>query len=499
MSSQSFPTKMSRQILFAAGAIYSILLAIVSWKHTFWRDEAQAWLIARDSTSLASVVHNVGYEGTPPLWHFVLYFITRFTMNPQWMKLPNYLFSIAAMALILSATKVSVWVRVGFVFSYFMLFEYSVIDRNYMIGILLLVATLTLFKNDESPLKISIALSLAAFTSLPALVVAVCLYPIHLVPVIAAAGIRKPARWLPALGVKKVAALTLFALCVLISLAIIHPPAGTAALVAHDQSSRLLRILKFSSVAQAYLPIPDTLFFWNSSLFSSLGRAVSTSVGLALALSLCFWFQRRAARYFFIITSTLLVLEMAAAKTFAMRHVGWLFIVFLLAILLEYEHPIPESSPAGSLKFSWRPALLAGILIVQVATGLFAIAVSMRYPFSPSKQLAVFLQQQHLDQSPIVFLPDYTGGAVLAYLQRPSFYSVERRTQSSFMIWDNIEAGPHSIPSKQQFSAAAENGVNPVLITEGPLTDQQISALGLKFVAAFTGGVNAPDHYFMYK
>ena len=34
---------------------------------------------------------------------------------------------------------------------------------------------------------------------------------------------------------------------------------------------------------------------------------------------------------------------------------------------------------------------------------------------------------------------------------------------------------------------------------EGPLSDQQTSALGIKFVASFTGGVNASDHYFLYK
>jgi hypothetical protein len=489
---------MSRQILIAAGAIYSILLAIASWKHTFWRDEAQAWLIARDSTSLASVVHNVRYEGTPPLWHFVLYFVSRFTMNPEWMKLPNYIFSIAAMTLILSATKVSVCVRVGFVFSYFMLFEYSVIDRNYMLGIMLLVATLTLLKHDESHLKISIALSLAALTSLPALVVAVCLYPIHLLPVIAVAGLRKPRHWLPALGAKKATALALFAVCALASVAIIHPPGGSAPLLAHDQSSRLLRVLKFSSVTQAYLPIPDSLYFWNSSIFNDLGRAVSTMVGLALAISLCFWFQRKPAQYFFIITSSLLMCEMAATKTSFMRHVGWLFIVFLLAVILEYEDASLRS-PLDSRNSVWRPFLLSGILTVQALTAFFAIAVSMCIPFSPSKQVVTFLQQQHLDQSPIVFLPDATGGAVLAYLQRPYAYSIERRTRSSFMIWDDVEAGPHEIHSKQELSAAAENGISPVLITQGPLSDQQTSTLGIKFIAAFTGGLNASDHFYMYK
>ena len=499
MSSQNFSPKGNRQILFAAGAIYSILLAIASWKHTLWRDEAQAWLISRDSHSLASVVHNVRYEGTPPLWHFVLYFISRFTLNPEWMKLPNLLFSIATAALILSASRVSVWARIGFVFSSFMLFEYAVINRDYMIGIMLLVATLTLFKKDESKVKISIALSLAALTSLPALVVSVCLYPIHLLSGIAPSDIRRPGRWLSALGATRIFALTLFAVCVLGSLAIIHPPDGASALLGNGQWIRILRVFKFSSVTEAYLPIPDSLYFWNSSLFVHLGRAGSTIIGIALAGCLCFWCRRKEARYFFIIASSLLMGEMAVAKMFAMRHIGWLFIVFLLAVILEGEDTFRASPPDESRKSLWRPALLSGILCVQVATGLFAIAVSMRYPFSPSEQVVFFLRQQHLDQAPLVFLPDYAGGAVLAYLQHPYAYSIERHTGASFVLWDQMESHAHDVPSKQELSAAAENGIHPVLITEGPLSHEQTSALGIRFIESFNGGLNASDHYFVYK
>jgi hypothetical protein len=499
MSSPSLPTKMSSQTLLTAGVVYSILLAIAGWKHTLWRDEAQAWLISRDSHSLASVVHNVRYEGTPPLWHFVLYFISRFTLNPEWMKLPNLLFSIATAALILSASRVSVWVRIGFLFSYFLLFEYAVINRDYMIGIMLLISTLTLFNKDEAKVKISIALSLAALTSLPALVVSVCLYPFHLVSGIAPSDLRQPGRWLAALGAARTLALTLFALCVVASLAVIHPPDGAGAFLGHGQWIRLLRVFKFSSITEAYLPVPDRLYFWNRSFFSHLGRFTSTLLGIALSGALCFWFRRKQARCFFIIASSLLMAEMAVARMFAMRHIGWLFIVFLLAVLLENDDSLPASPPHEFRKSIWRPAFLAGILCVQAATGVFAVAVSTHYPFSPSKQVVLFLQQEHLDRSPLIFWPDYAGGAVLAYLQRPYAYSIERHAASSFVLWDKIEYQAYSIPTRQDLAAAAVHGMRPVVITEGPLSPEQASALGIKFVASFSGGLNASDHYFVYK
>ena len=498
MESQQVPANLSRKILIVAGGLYSVLLVIASWKHVLWRDEAQAWLISRDSQSLTAVVHNVRYEGTPPLWHFVLYFITRFTLNPQWMKVPNCLFSIAASALILSAHKVPIWARIGFIFSYFIFFEYAVIDRDYMIGIMLLVAALTLLKHDRSDVAISIVLTLAAFTSAPALVVAVCLYATHLLSTLSTADLRNPTRWAAALGLKRTLALIFFAVCTLVSYAIIRPEGGSASLLTHSPSVAS-RIFKFSSVAEAYLPIPSRLHFWNTSFFAYLGRPTSTTVGILLAGCLCFWFQRRVARYFFIVTSTLLMVEMALAKMFAMRHIGWLFIVFLLAVILESEAAPPQSSPNAPARWNWRPAFLAGILVVQAATGLFAIVASLRYPFSPSKQVVDFLQQQHLDHDPLVFLPDFSGSAILAYLQRPYAYSIERGVRSSFILWDAVEGQPHYLPSKQQLDAAAENGISPVLITEGFLSDQQASSLGVKFIGAFYGGLNLSDHYCVYR
>src|SRR5690349_9278915 len=54
--------------------------------HEMWRDELQAWLVARDSTSLLNLVNNVRYERTPALWQICLYGLTHFTNNPVAMQ-----------------------------------------------------------------------------------------------------------------------------------------------------------------------------------------------------------------------------------------------------------------------------------------------------------------------------------------------------------------------------------------------------------------------------
>src|SRR5689334_1095494 len=50
--------------------------------HGMWRDELQAWLIARDSASVGDLFFNLRYEGHPGLWHILLWLLSRLTTNP---------------------------------------------------------------------------------------------------------------------------------------------------------------------------------------------------------------------------------------------------------------------------------------------------------------------------------------------------------------------------------------------------------------------------------
>lgn len=484
----------------AFASLYIGLLAIATWKHTFWRDETEAWLIARDSRSFTALLHNVRYEGHPPLWNLVLYCVSRFTANPEWMKLPNFLFSVATACMILSARQLPTWVRAGFVFSYFMLFEFAVIDRNYMIGLVFLVAAVTVLSNDVSGLKIPAALSLAALSSLPALMISFCLYPFHLVPVIAAAKPKNVGEWWHTLGFHRILALGLFLMSTLYALAVIHPPADSGLLLETGVKGSMLHRFKIGSVAVAYLPIPSKVAeFWDTSAFIQTGHHTSTMVGIVMAVPLLFFFRSRFVRYFFVIASCLILIETAISGRYFMRHVGWLFIVFMLAVILDYSTAF-RSGPADWLrKSSWRSTFVAMILSVQVGTALFAIAIGIRDPFSASKQVAAFLREQHLERAPMISEPDFVAQSVLAYLQRPSAYYPERHGLGSIIVWNRQEYLERHIPDRQELLFASQNGLSPILVTESPLTDQQIANLRVNLVAAFTGPNISADRYYIYR
>src|SRR5689334_12634149 len=93
-----------RQTTFApwlALALYAALLAIGIAHHEIWRDEAQAWLLARDSGTPLALLHAMRYEGHPPIWHLLLWLLSRATSAPLAMQVLHGLIALLGAALFL--------------------------------------------------------------------------------------------------------------------------------------------------------------------------------------------------------------------------------------------------------------------------------------------------------------------------------------------------------------------------------------------------------------
>ena len=124
-------------VIFFALALFGIL------NHEMWRDEFQAWLVARDADSLYGLYQNMMYEGNPMLWHILLFTINIFTENFFFMQLLHILISTAFIYIFLRYSTFPQAAKALFVFGYFIIFEYTLISRGYGLGILLAFIVLT--------------------------------------------------------------------------------------------------------------------------------------------------------------------------------------------------------------------------------------------------------------------------------------------------------------------------------------------------------------------
>jgi hypothetical protein len=474
------------RLMAVAVALYAVLLGLGTWTHTFWRDEAGAWLIGRD-LGLTSMWHVVHYEGHPPLWFLMMYAVAHVTWNPEWMKLPNLVATALSAWMILSARELSAWTRLGLVFSYFMLFEYGLIDRNYMIGIVFLIAAVRWMQEDDAELKIGVALSLAALASFAALIVAVCLYAYFLLP-----GMRRDGEVRSQWDSRRFIAMGIFSVCAAGSAAVIWPPEDSAAFIFQGHPAAWTRIGNaFSGIADAYLPVPGRLVgFWNVTVFDWMPGYVGIVVGALLAVGLAVLFRNGRVRWFFLGTSALLLAQMSATSRMFMRHIGWLFVVFLLALLLEGD---------GGLRKTWRAWMLSGVLLVQAGTGIYTAMVSVIYPFSAALQVADYLREHHLDQGPMVFAPGAGGLAVLAYLERPSAFYPELHGPGSYVVWSRATLWAEHLPSEAELAALTSNGQPTILLTIDPLDAGDMKRLKVDLLESFPGAITSGFPYYLYQ
>jgi hypothetical protein len=174
-----------------------------------------------------------------------------------------------------------------------------------------------------------------------------------------------------------------------------------------------------------------------------------------------------------------------------MRHTGWLFVVFVLALLLER---------GAAVRTGWRRWLLVGIVGVQAVCGVYAAAVSVAVPFAPSRAVVAYLRVQHLDSAPLVFAPGVVGQAVLAYLERPAAWYPERHGEGSYVVWNYaLLAGAH-MPTAAELQGLARGKDGVVLITDRRLSAAECVQLGVAEAAAFTEGIASSESpYFVYR
>ena len=161
-------------LMVTAGFFVIALLGLLS--HEMWRDEHQAWLVARDANSLSQLLDNMNYEGNPALWHFFLYWISRVTHDPIYMQAFHLLVATSFIFIFNRYAPLSNLHKILFSFGYFPLYEYAVISRSYGLGILLVFGICALFKTRTTKyILIGVLLALLANVTIYAVVIACCI------------------------------------------------------------------------------------------------------------------------------------------------------------------------------------------------------------------------------------------------------------------------------------------------------------------------------------
>ncbi len=154
----------SRWPEWSALSLYAVLVAIAIPYHEPCADEAQAWQLAR-SLSLASLFKTyIRYEGSPGFWHFLLWLMIRAHVSYTGLHWICGAIATLAVSLLVFGSPLPRYLRLSFPFTYFLLFQYAVVARSYVLAPLLLFLAALVWK--KSPFLLTMALGFMANASL---------------------------------------------------------------------------------------------------------------------------------------------------------------------------------------------------------------------------------------------------------------------------------------------------------------------------------------------
>jgi len=465
-----------RNFNIAVLAAYVLVAGTTMLGHEMFRDEIQAWLIARDSSSVADLVRNLRYENQPALWYLLLMPLTRVSRNPVLMQGLQFALASTAVAVVLWRAPLTRLERLLFPFGFYILFEFGVKSRSYMLGFLIVALFCALWqRRRDHPLIMAGLLGALA--------------NVHAICVILSAG----------------------AACALIvdrMTADAVRPAARRFDWRQDIPAIFILGLGWVLSAVVGLPPSDEGFAprWYFNLYlnhltgslRALGALLGSEGWLVVVASIVifsFLIRRRrncpvAATLLFVSVGGCLALFYAKYAGLIWDH-GFIYVAFLAAVWIERAQSKALAAAPTRAGLFVPPAVLVMVLIVQAWFGLVATMRDLARPYSNAYAVARFIRAQGWQDEPIAGIPDESASAVLGYLEADRIYYAKTQRWGSFVIWDRKWLSPID-------DAAVIQGIDAlgphVTVVASWFDVSQLQAYGFRVVRRFTGSVIGEDY-----
>jgi hypothetical protein len=386
--------------------VFATLVVAGTLCHEPWRDEADAWLLARDH-SPAGLFYWTRYVGSPGLWYLVQMPFAQAGLPYQTQGLLNSAIAIATAALVLWRLPLPDLTKRLVIFSYLPAYEYGVIARSYGLSLLLLAALAALVaRRGERPLLFAALVALLAQTNPHSLVLAACLTGLLLWE--GRTGLRRrDIRW----GLVLASAGCVLALVQLV------PRPGVPLAPDTPEFSRACRTA-VTVWQNAIVPAGDLGAPW---------PVLGLTLHLATALALI-WSLRRSPALALCSAAMLTGITMFLAVVYygGVRHAGFLFMTMLLCAVAA-----PRAPSARTARVLFSFALASSLPLTARA-----YLDDYRHEFSGAKNMAAYLLSEGLTTETVAAYPFTKTTSVLPYLPQRRFWYPEIEEFGSHMRWD---------------------------------------------------------------
>jgi hypothetical protein len=497
-----------RRWAVAVGVAYLVIIAAATFHHELWRDEWQAWLIARDSTTLADLLFNIRHEGHPPGWYLPLFALAQLTRNPLAMQLLHVALAAGGAYLLARFAPIPRYQKLLILGSYFIAYEYAVVARAYALGVVGLFLFCAAARERERHIAmLACGLLLLAGSTVYGLLLAGAAGGAVAVDLVMVR--RQEHRVLGPRSRRVAAAMAGVAIALLV---LLYPAAERYLATRWNPEGALSRwaiAATTTDVGAAYLPFPNLAAgqIWSSHflvLDSRASLAIALAISAAIFVTGILMFARKPAVLFFYTAGSLSLL---AFNHFvfagSLRHIGQLFLVFVASLWLArlplYKWRLPKPLKRWTGVHTRGAHVLIGVVFtVQLASTAVLYAADLRRPFSNATMAADVLRRPELIDLPLAASAAPAASPIAGLLDRPIHY-LDIGRPSTFVPWGEYRGhvGWERIFARLE-ALVADAGGEAVLITVNGLGAAP-TELEFEKIAEIPAGLVISERYILYR
>lgn len=382
--------------------------------HEMWKDEWQAWLMARDM-SWSELLGSLYYEGHPGLWYIYLKVWATFSSglnDPILLQSAHALIMIAVFYILFFRFTLPFWFKALLLLSYYPFFEYGIVSRGYALVMLIGFAiVLFLPKAKKRWKELSLLFFLFCQTEVYAVMMAGALLFYFLLEK-KSNGTLKTA--FQNSTFQKLAASSFVGLIVFVIS--VFPRTSQDDLSRAYLSEPLSGATFFKGFQGMFAntfwigSIPDT------NVFGVSGLGLLWSV-IVLAGLVYFFKNEKNILYTLIFFVVGYFIFLITIYTGGVRQWGTFFIFFIMLAHLFFSKKKIRESGLDKIQILF----LASILLFQLRYSYLAIQKEVQFPFSNAVLAAEFIQEKVPKEVPLVGINKFEVAPVVGYSNREIF------------------------------------------------------------------------------
>jgi hypothetical protein len=372
---------------FGVLGVWIVVVSFTLRYHEKWGDEAQSWLIARDLDLRTIWFHELRYEGSPGLWHTILW-VAQHVFHAKYGAI-GYIGmagATAGVALLIFKAPFPRIIRWPLAFTYVMVYQYAVIARQYTLLPLLVFAAALLFKNIRHPERMTLVLVLLANLTVHGTALAVCFGLSYLIE-----GVRSWHRLEARVRTRYQICVAVMALTFLFLFIILKPTPDVDVFLRNKQTAQL------PADIQMQIATEQLTAFISGAFFDYL---VPSVLFVVLVGAWCFV---RGRFLTFVLPVGALIVLYSFVQGYPHHH-GTLFIAVIAALWIAW--PDEQERHRLGIRERWAAHGIVVLLLCLCAVNIWDSAVVIRheylYPYSGAEDAAKYLKSVGADRGPVI-------------------------------------------------------------------------------------------------